>query len=170
MTREPENLPATKKDTARAVRRKTKDRVWSDHVAARTLEIVANTGSPKIAAQKLNVSVATIMDHRARDPEFGEKYRQAMDAAFHNVVGRAFELSLDEENPSERLIEVLMKFRWPDRLATFLMPANSTADAKGLNPAVIARMSEGNRKTLMGLLEKYLEVESTMNTPGVPNG
>lgn len=86
-----------------------------------------------------------------------------MDAAFHNVLGRAFERSLDEDEPSDRLIEVLLKFRWPERLNGFLAvvgdgPADQSGPV-GLDPRVIARMEPADRNALIGLLEKYMDVE-----------
>jgi hypothetical protein len=147
----------------RDIRRPAMDRKWSPAVEARVLDIVARTGSPKVAANATGVSAATIHDHRKRDLEFGAKYAQAMDAAFHNVLGRAFERSLDDDEPSDRLIEVLLKFRWPERLNGFLAvvgdgPAD-TSGPVGLDPRVIARMEPADRNALIGLLEKYLDVE-----------
>ena len=147
----------------REVRRPAMDRRWSPAIAERVLDIVAKTGSPKTAARATGVSVATIHDHRKRDLEFGARYGEAMDAAFHNVLGRAFERSLDEDEPSDRLIEVLLKFRWPERLNGFLAvvgdgPADQSGPV-GLDPRVIARMEPAARNALIGLLEKYMEVE-----------
>lgn len=147
----------------REVRRPEMDRVWSATVEDRVLDIIAKTGSPKTAAKAVGVSAATIHDHRKRDLEFGAKYAQAMDAAFHHVLGRAFERSLDENEPSDRLIEVLLKFRWPERLNNFLaLVGDDIADTSGpvgLDPRVIARMEPADRNALIGLLEKYLDVE-----------
>lgn len=147
----------------RETRRPEMDRVWSPAVENRVLDIVARTGSPKTAAKAVGISAATIHDHRKRDAEFGAKYAQAMDAAFHHVLGRAFERSLDEHEPSDRLIEVLLKFRWPERLNNFLaLVGDGVADTSGpvgLDPRVIARMEPADRNALIGLLEKYLDVE-----------
>jgi len=147
---------------ARDIRRPAMDRKWSPAVEARVLDIIARTGSPKTAANATGVSAATIHDHRKRDLEFGAKYAQAMDAAFHHVLGRAFERSLDEDEPSDRLIEVLLKFRWPERLNGFFAvvgdgPAD-TSGPVGLDPRVIAKMLPTDRNALIGLLEKYLDV------------
>jgi hypothetical protein len=147
----------------RDIRRPAMDRKWSPAIEARVLDIVGRTGSPKTAANATGVSAATIHDHRKRDLEFGAKYAQAMDAAFHHVLGRAFERSLDEDEPSDRLIEVLLKFRWPERLNGFLAvvgdgPAD-TSGPVGLDPRVIAKMRPADRNALIGLLEKYMDVE-----------
>lgn len=148
----------------RAVRRPAMDRRWTPAVEARVLDIVARTGSPKRASEATGVSTATIHDHRRRDHEFGAKYTQAMDSAFHEVLGKAFERSLADEEPSDRLIEVLLKFRWPERLNNFLSFAadgGSMASAPaGLDPRVIARMEPGDRAALIDLLGKYLVAET----------
>lgn len=147
----------------RDVRRPSMDRRWTPEIAERVLDIIAKTGSPKMAAKATGVSVATVHDHRRRDFAFGARYSQAMDAAFHQVLGRAFERSLDEEEPSDRLIEALLRFRWPERLNGFLAftaDGGSAATAPaGLDPRVIARMEPPDRVALIGLLEKYLDVE-----------
>jgi hypothetical protein len=147
----------------RDVRRPAMDRRWTPAVAERVLDIVARTGSPKMAATATGVSVATIHDHRRRDAEFGARYGAAMDTAFHQVLGKAFERSLADEEPSDRLIEVLLKFRWPERLNSFLAftaDGGSAATAPaGLDPRIIARMEPPDRVALIGLLEKYLDVE-----------
>jgi hypothetical protein len=139
------------------------DRRWSAAIEAQVLDIVARTGSPKLAAEQLGISVATIHDHRRRDPEFGASYGAAMDTAFHQVLSKAFERSMADVEPSDRLIEVLLKFRWPERLNGFLAitgdGGSAAAAPAGLDPRVIARMQPADRVALIGLLERYLDVE-----------
>ena len=154
----------------RAVRRPAMDRRWSSAIEAKVLDIIAKTGSPKRAAEATGVSTATIHDHRRRDFEFGAKYTQAMDSAFHEILGKAFERSLDEEEPSDRLIEVLLKFRWPERLNGFLAftaeGGSAAAAPAGLDPRVIARMEPGDRAALIDLLGRYLAVEVEAKADG----
>lgn len=157
------------KPRAEIARRPERDRVWTPQVAERVLEIVGKTGSPGMAAKELGIGVRTIHDHRKRDVEFGDRYAQAMDAAFHGVLGRAFERSMDETAPSDRLIEVLLKFRWPERLNGFLAMNDAGAGASapaGLDPRVIARMEPADRTQLVDLLERYLDAERTLERPG----
>ncbi len=146
----------------REVRRPDMDRKWSPAIEEQVLDIVARTGSPKMAAERIGISVATIHDHRRRDVEFAGRYGAAMDTAFHQVLSKAFERSMDDE-PSDRLIEVLLKFRWPERLNSFLAftadGGSAAAAPAGLDPRVIARMEPADRVALIGLLEKYLDVE-----------
>ena len=151
-------------------RRPALDRRWSPAIEVKVLDIVSKTGSPKMAAKATGVSVATIHDHRRRDAEFGVKYGAAMDTAFHQVLSKAFERSLAEVEPSDRLIEVLLKFRWPERLNSFLAftaegGSSATAPA-GLDPRIIAKMEPADRTALIALLGRYLEAE----TEGQANG
>lgn len=159
-----------RKGEARAVRRPAMDRRWSLIVEAKVLDIVSRTGSPKMAAEAAGVSVATIHDHRRRDADFGARYGAAMDTAFHQVLSKAFERSLADEEPSDRLIEVLLKFRWPERLNGFLAftaDGGSAASAPaGLDPRIIARMEPKDRVALIDLLGKYLVVEVEAKADG----
>lgn len=154
----------------RAVRRPAMDRRWTPTVEARVLDIVAKTGSPKKAAELVGVSVATIHDHRRRDADFGARYGAAMDTAFHQVLSKAFERSMDDVEPSDRLIEVLLKFRWPERLNGFLAftaeGGSAAAVPAGLDPRVIARMEPTDRAALIDLLGKYLVVEVEAKADG----
>jgi len=157
------NKPGKRALETRDVRRPAMDRRWTPAIAERVLDIVSKTGSPKMASKATGVSVATIHDHRRRDADFGARYGSAMDTAFHEVLGKAFERSLADEEPSDRLIEVLLKFRWPERLNSFLAftadGGSAAAAPAGLDPRVIARMEPADRVALIGLLEKYLDVE-----------
>ena len=137
------------------------DRRWGPEVERVVLDIVARTGSPKRAAEELGISVSTIHDHRRRDPEFRQKYSVAMDEAFMAVLGHAFTRSFDEVKPSDRLTEVLLRLRWPERLGSFIQAAPSSEQG-GLDPMVIARMPAEDREALIALLEKYQKVQGDL--------
>lgn len=146
-------------------RRPEMDRRWTPEVEARVLEVIAKTGSPKRASEMIGVSASTIHDHKFRDPEFGAKYAHAMDTAFHAVLGRAFDRSLDEAEPSDRLIEVLLKFRFVDRAPAFDPSASEAARTDGplgLDPGVIARMSPADQAALANALGRYLAYETDL--------
>lgn len=131
---------------------------WTPAVAERVLEVIADTGSPKRAAEAVGVSTRLIHYWRQQDPDFAHAYAQATDAAFNRVLGRAFERSLDEEAPSDRLTEVLLKLRWADRF-NHMVIQNAGSNAIGLEPQVIARMAPADRDALINLLDKYVEAE-----------
>lgn len=154
----------------REVRRPERDRRWSPAIEDRVLDIVAKTGSPKMASQAVGISVATIHDHRRRDADFGTRYGAAMDTAFHQVLSKAFERSMDDVEPSDRLIEVLLKFRWPERLNGFLAftaeGGSAAAAPAGLDPRIIARMEPADRVALIDLLGRYLAVETEVKENG----
>jgi len=155
---------------SREVRRPDLDRRWSPAIEEQVLDIVARTGSPKMAAEHVGISVATVHDHRRRDAEFGARYGAAMDTAFHQVLSKAFERSMDDVEPSDRLIEVLLKFRWPERLNSFLAftadGGSAAAVPAGLDPRIIARMAPADRTALIDLLGRYLAAEAEAKADG----
>ena len=138
-------------------RRPEMDRKWSPELADAVLEIIASTGSPKRAAEELGISASLIHVRKRQDPEFGARYMVAMDEAFQNVLGHAFTRAYDDVKPSDRLTEVLLKLRWPERLGNFISVGSSGASG-GLDPMVIARMPPEDRSALINLLERYQEV------------
>lgn len=157
---------ADRSTETREVRRPDRDRRWSPEVEERVLDVVARTGSPKKASELVGVAASTIHDHKRRDPDFGARYTEAMDAAFHAVLGRAFDRSLDEEEPSDRLIEVLLKFRFVDRAPAFdpTSPDAARSDGPaGLDPRVIARMAPAARAALAHALGAYVATETELN-------
>ena len=139
-------------------RRPEMDRKWGPEVADAVLEVVANTGSPKRAAEEIGVSTSLIHHRRRQDPEFGARYAQAMGEAFENVLGHAFKRAYDEVRPSDRLTEVLLRLRWPERLGSFIQ-GSGAAGSGGLDPMVIARMPPADRSALIALLERYQQVQ-----------
>ncbi|KAF0232043.1 MAG: hypothetical protein FD175_238 [Beijerinckiaceae bacterium] len=141
-----------------ARRRPEMDRRWSKEVEDVVLEIISKTGSPKQAAEAVGIGASTIHDHRRRDPEFRHRYAVAMDDAFNAVLGHAFTRSFDEVRPSDRLTEVLLRLRWPERLGQFLQMSGGNGQGGGLDPMVIGRMPSEDRTALIALLEKYQEV------------
>lgn len=143
-------------------RRPDMDRRWSPEVEAAVLEVIGRTGSPKRASEEVGVGVSTIHDHRRRDPEFRARYAVAMDEAFTAVLGHAFTRSFDEVRPSDRLTEVLLRLRWPERLGSFLQVSGDSAGSGGLDPMVIARMPPEDRSSLIALLEKYQQVQGDL--------
>lgn len=145
----------------------SRNRKWSPKLAERVLKKVAETGSISLAAEAEGIHIQTVYYHQKRDPEFAAAYSEAMDAAFHNVLGHAFTRSMDAEKPSDRLTEVLLKFRWPERLSSFLSISEGGERTDGpanLDPRVIAKMDPADRTTLVTLLEKYLDAQDAIRS------
>lgn len=151
---------AQRLDPAR--RRPEMDRRWTPEVEAAVLDVIGRTGSPKRASEEVGISTSAIHDHRRRDPEFRARYAVAMDEAFTAVLGHAFTRSFDEVRPSDRLTEVLLRLRWPERLGSFIQVASEASGSGGLDPMVIARMPSEDRATLIALLEKYQRVQGDL--------
>ena len=151
-------------------RRPELDRRWSPEVEDAVLEIIGRTGSPKRATEEVGVSTSTIHDHRRRDHEFRTRYAVAMDDAFTAVLGHAFTRSFDEVRPSDRLTEVLLRLRWPERLGSFLQVAGEVSGSGALEPMVIARMPSEDRASLIALLEKYQQVQGDLALAERPDG
>lgn len=148
---------AQRLDPAR--RRPEMDLRWTPEVEAAVLEVIGRTGSPKRASEEVGISTSAIHDHRRRDPEFRARYAVTMDEAFTAVLGHAFTRSFDEVRPSDRLTEVLLRLRWPERLGSFIQVAGDASSSGGLDPMVIARMPSEDRAMLIALLEKYQQVQ-----------
>lgn len=151
---------AQRLDPAR--RRPEMDRRWTPEVEAAVLDVIGRTGSPKRASEEVGISTSAIHDHRRRDPEFRARYALAMDEAFTAVLGHAFTRSFDEVRPSDRLTEVLLRLRWPERLGSFIQVAGEASGSGGLDPIVIARMPSEDRAMLIALLEKYQRVQGDL--------
>jgi hypothetical protein len=94
-----------------------------------------------------------------------ESYRRAVDGVGEPVVqgGRVVSVcdpDTGEERPfsvtrySDRLMEVLLKFRYPDQMADRLR-ADVKVDGLGLAPEALLRMTASERRTLIELLTKY---------------
>jgi hypothetical protein len=140
-------------------RRPEMDRVWTPEVETVVLKIISQTGSPMRAAEAVGVGTSTIHDHRRRDPAFRRRYAVAMDEAFMAVLGHAFTRPFDEGRPSDRLTEVLLRPRWPERLGSFIQAPGGESGSGGLDPMVIARMHSDDRVALIALLEKYQQAQ-----------
>lgn len=72
--------------------------------------------------------------------------------------------------PSDRLTEVLLRLRWPERLGSFLQVAGEASGSGALDPMVIARMPSEDRASLIALLEKYQQVQGDLALAEGPDG
>jgi hypothetical protein len=161
-----------------ATRRREKfDRRAREHFLA----VLGETASPTRAAAAVGVSRTWAYAAREKDLEFRVAWDQAVDLAMERLLEESYRRAVDgveepvvqggrvvsvldpgtgEERPfsvtrySDRLMEVLLKFRYPDQMADRLR-ADVKVDGLGLAPEALLRMSPSERRTLIALLTKY---------------
>jgi hypothetical protein len=138
------------------------------------------TASAMKAAEAAGICVDTAYAARKEDPEFAARWEQAVEVALDQVLGEAYRRSMrgvdepvvqggqwveceDESGQtrrvtitrySDRLLEVLLKFRYGDQLADRVKV--QTEGPLGLEPEVLLRMNPTDRGVLLGLLQKYV--------------
>lgn len=140
------------------------------------IRVLQDTASPKAAAQACGISRTCAFEHRASDPEFKVRWEQAIELAMDALLDEAYrracvgvdepvvyqgQLSKDSDgNPltvkrhSDRLLEVLLKFRFGDQMADRL---RVKVDSSGLSPEALLAMSADERAQLVTLLSKYAD-------------
>lgn len=127
---------------------------------AAVIEVVARTGSPKKAAEVVGIHPQTIVYWRKSDPEFAAHYREAMNGASELVMAKAFDLALDDLEPSVPIILAMMKFR-AERLSIFAdVEGEATPTVGGLDANIVQLMEPADRRELLRLITKYLEVQN----------
>jgi hypothetical protein len=160
-----------------ARRREKFDRSAREHFLA----VLGQTASPTRAAAAVGVSRTWAYAARERDFEFKIAWDEAVDLAMERLLEESYRRAVDgveepvvqggrvvsvrdpetgEERPfsvirySDRLMEVLLKFRYPDQMADRLR-ADVRVDGLGLAPEALLRMTPSERRTLIALLTKY---------------
>ena len=143
-------------------------------------QILEDTCSPKQAAAAAGVSKATAFYHKANDPEFRSRWEKAIDVALDALLDEAYRraaLGYDEpvihggqlstvtdeetgkQRPltirkhSDRLLEVLLKFRYGEQMADRLRV--KVEESSGLDAAALLKMPSEDRRALTTLLAKY---------------
>jgi len=144
-------------------------------------QVLEDTCSPKTAAQAVGISRQTAFYHKAHDPEFRARWEKSLEIALDALLDEAYRraaIGVDEpvvyqgqlamtrdpatgeERPltvkkhSDRLMEVLLKFRYGEQLADRL---RVKVEDTGLDADALLRMSSDDRKALTELLGKYRE-------------
>lgn len=138
-----------------------------------------DTASAMKAAEAAGICVDTAYAARREDAEFQAQWEQAVDVALDQLLGEAFRRSMrgveepvfqggnwveyaDENGEtrratvtrySDRLLEVLLKFRYGDQLADRIKV--QTDGPLGLEPDILLRMEPTDRRVLLGLLQRY---------------
>jgi hypothetical protein len=139
------------------------------------LEVLAETCSPKLASQAVGIARSTAFYHRTNDLEFRQAWDRAVDEALDAVLEESYRravtgvdepvifqgaISKDAEGKlltvkkySDRLLEVLMKWRYGDQLADRLRVR--VEESTGLSPEALLAMPSEERAQLVTLLSKY---------------
>ena len=142
-------------------------------------QVLEDTCSPKQAAAAAGISRNTAFYHKANDHEFRSRWDKAVEVALDALLDEAYRraaLGYDEpvihqgrvatvadpetgeERPltvrkhSDRLLEVMLKFRYGDQLADRL---RVKVEDTGLDADALLRMPSEERKALTELLAKY---------------
>ena len=142
-------------------------------------QVLEDTCSPKQAAAAAGISRQTAFYHKANDHEFRSRWDKAVEVALDALLDEAYRraaLGYDEpvihqgrvatvadpetgeERPltvrkhSDRLLEVLLKFRYGEQMADRL---KVKVEDTGLDADALLRMPSEERKALTELLAKY---------------
>lgn len=142
-------------------------------------QVLEDTCSPKQAAAAVGISRQTAFYHKANDVEFRSRWDKSIEVALDALLDEAYRraaLGVDEpvihagrlstvadpatgeERPltvrkhSDRLLEVLLKFRYGDQMADRL---KIKVDSVGLDADALLRMPSDERAQLTALLTKY---------------
>jgi hypothetical protein len=122
---------------------------------SRFLEVLEETCSVKHAALACGVSRNLVYIHRKQDMEFAQEWDAAVERALDDLLGEAHRRATTEK--SDRLLEVLLKFRYGDQMADRL--AVKVERSTGLDPDALLQMSTEERQELRRLLGKYSSTE-----------
>ena len=121
----------------------------------RFFEVLELTCSPKAAAEACGITPHAARYHKKKDLEFNRRWEQCMEVALDDLLGVAYERATTGK--SDRLLEVLLKFRYGDQMADRL--AVKVENSTGLSPDALLLMSADDRQALAALLTKYNQAE-----------
>lgn len=143
------------------------------------LQILEDTASPKQAAQVCGISRRLAFEYKQKDLEFRRRWEQSIEVAMDALLDEAYrracigveepviyqgqmsmtrDAETGEERPltmrkhSDRLLEVMLKFRYGDQLADRL---RVKVEDTGLSAEALLQMPSGERAQLVSLLSKY---------------
>lgn len=122
------------------------------------LQHFEETCSVKDAAAYAGVDRRTAHHHRRQDAEFAREWDAARERALDDLLGEAHRRATVEK--SDRLLEVLLKFRYGDQMADRL--AVKVEQNIGLDPDALLAMPDADRHALQELLGKYVNAEQTL--------
>lgn len=142
------------------------------------LQILENTASPKLAAEKCGISRRLAFEYKSKDLEFRKKWEAAVEIALDYLMeegyrravigidqpviyqgqvaqqvdpetGESFPLTVKQH--SDRLLEVMLKWRYPQMGDKLRVKVEDT----GLSAEALLQMPSEERKQLVALLAKY---------------
>lgn len=143
------------------------------------LQVLEDTASPKQAAQVCGISRRLAFEYKQNDLEFRRRWEQAIDVAMDALLDEAYrracigvdepviyqgqlatardpqtgeERALTVKRHSDRLMEVMLKFRFGDQLADRL---RVKVEDTGLSADALLQMPAAERAQLTALLAKY---------------
>lgn len=144
------------------------------------IQVLEDTCSPKQAAAAVGISRRLAFDYKQKDTEFRARWEKAVEVALDALLDEAYrraaigyeepvihggqlstvtDPTTGEERPltvrkhSDRLLEVLLKFRYGDQMADRLRV--KVEESSGLDAAALLAMPSEDRKALTALLAKY---------------
>ena len=156
---------------------------FTDAMRERFFEVLEDTCSPKQAAAACGISRQTAFYHKANDPEFRMRWEKAIEIALEGLMDEAYRRAClgveepvihqgrlatqtdpetGEEKPltvrrhSDRLLEVLLKYRYGDQMADHLAVK---VESTGLSADALLKMPPEERQALIALLSKYAETD-----------
>lgn len=143
------------------------------------LQVLEDTASPKQAAQVCGISRRLAFEYKQNDLEFRRRWDQAIEVAMDALLDEAYrracigveepviyqgqlamtrDAATGEDRPltvrkhSDRLLEVMLKFRFGDQLADRL---RVKVEDTGLDAEALLAMPADERAQLVALLSKY---------------
>lgn len=136
---------------------------------------LGETASPVRAAAAAAVSTNVAYALRRDDMAFALAWDKAVEMAMENLIGESYRRAVegvsrpmvqgghvvkdDEGNPvtvveySDRLMEVLLKWRWPEQMANRVKL--EVEGPLSLDREVLLRMPDAERRVLLGALQGY---------------
>lgn len=134
---------------------------WSPAMADRVIAIVAECGSPSVAAKQLGIKPGTIQYHRKVDAEFRARYDEAMRSAVEAVVTDSIARARDIADPANEAFTLAWLRLRGDRINAYLDGDTADrGDGMGLDPRIVSLMAPEDRRVLLGLLTKYITLQN----------
>lgn len=128
---------------------------FTPEMKERFLELIEETPSVQRVAEIIGVPRRTIYHHKKTDLAFAKEWDAAIDRAMDDLLGEAHRRATVEK--SDRLLEVLLKFRYGDKLSDRLKV--QVEHSTGLDADVLLLMTADDRRALMELLAKYANAQ-----------